>query len=430
MRSDASHGGCVGYLPPSSSIFLPFTPSIYFLLPCIILLILPIIETQSSFKVSENQAGEWRIHSGPWYGHEDKDRGISTMEDSKFYTLYAPLDKAFKNEGKDLVVQFSVKHAQEMDCGGGYIKLMPSSNTPAMMADLDNNTPYTIMFGPDICGMQTRRVHAILSHRGDTHLIKEEVVAPADVYTHIYTFHLRPDNTYSILIDGDERQSGSLEEDWDMIEPKEIVDNKAKKPSDWSEDPMIDDPNDTKPPGWDEIPKEIIDPSARQPPGWDEDEDGEWEPPIIPNPEYKGTWRARRISNPEYKGPWSAPMIPNPNYKPDPKLYVRDEIGWVAFELWQVKSGSVFDNIIVTDSMEEATAFREETFPDEAREEERKMKHRLHAAEHEDPHGHLSGDDYDAAWGQAAPGDFGGDDMIFGSDFEDDFEGDDDHDEL
>ncbi len=31
------------------------------------------------------------------------------------------------NTGKDLVVQFSVKHAQKLDCGGGYIKLIPTS---------------------------------------------------------------------------------------------------------------------------------------------------------------------------------------------------------------------------------------------------------------------------------------------------------------
>ncbi len=31
------------------------------------------------------------------------------------------------NTGKDLVVQFSVKHAQKLDCGGGYIKLLPTS---------------------------------------------------------------------------------------------------------------------------------------------------------------------------------------------------------------------------------------------------------------------------------------------------------------
>lgn len=34
----------------------------------------------------------------------------------------------------------------------------------------------------------------------------------------------------------------------------------------------------------------------------------------------------------------------------------------VGFELWQVKSGTVFDDIIITDSLEEAKAFAKETF--------------------------------------------------------------------
>lgn len=37
------------------------------------------------------------------------------------------MPKEVDNTGKDLVVQFSVKHAQKLDCGGGYIKLLPTS---------------------------------------------------------------------------------------------------------------------------------------------------------------------------------------------------------------------------------------------------------------------------------------------------------------
>merc|ERR1712196_404584 len=57
------------------------------------------------------------------------------------------------------------------------------------------------------------------------------------------------------------------------------------------------------------------------------------------------------IDNPEYKGEWKPTMIDNPDYKG----------GSVGFELWQVKAGTIFDNIIVTDSIEEAEQFLEET---------------------------------------------------------------------
>lgn len=42
-------------------------------------------------------------------------------------------------------------------------------------------------------------------------------------------------------------ESGSLEDDWDMLPPKKIKDPKAKKPSEWDDRAKIDDPNDTKP---------------------------------------------------------------------------------------------------------------------------------------------------------------------------------------
>lgn len=59
---------------------------------------------------------------------------------------------------------------------------------------------------------------------------------------------------------------------------------------------------------------------AEKPEDWDDEEDGDWEPPSIPNPKCTdgpgcGTWKKPKISNPEYKGKWSAPLIDNPDYK-------------------------------------------------------------------------------------------------------------------
>lgn len=85
------------------------------------------------------------------------------------------------------------------------------------------------MFGPDICGFSTRKVHAILSYEGTNYLIKKAVSCETDQLTHVYTFVLQPDATYSILIDNVENESGSLESDWDILPPKQIVDSKAKK---------------------------------------------------------------------------------------------------------------------------------------------------------------------------------------------------------
>jgi len=117
------------------------------------------------------------------------------------------------------------------------------------------------------------------------------------------------------------------------------------------------DPEDKKPAGYDDIPKQTVDPSASKPDDWDDESDGEWEAPMIDNPEFKGDWSPKRISNKEYKGKWVAPDIDNPDFVDDPEVYnvVKDN-GLVGFELWQVKAGSIFDNILVCDHEEFAKA--------------------------------------------------------------------------
>lgn len=138
---------------------------------------------------------------------------------------------------------------------------------------------------------------------------------------------------------------------------------------------LIDDPEDKKPEGWDDIPKDIPDATAKKPDDWDDEDDGEWEAPRIPNPEYKGEWIAKRIDNPAYKGEWEPRKIPNPNYEPGARLGAYDDIGYVGFELWIVNNGTIFDNLIVTDSLDDAWKLAEETWkPFVAAEKEAKEK--------------------------------------------------------
>jgi len=101
----------------------------------------------------------------------------------------------------------------------------------------------------------------------------------------------------------------------------------------------------------------------RKPEDWDDEEDGEWEVPQIDNPAYKGAWSAKKIKNPDYKGPWVQAKIANPEFKNDTALYnVCAPCTHVGFELWQVKAGTIFDDIVVTDDAAEAQAFYDETF--------------------------------------------------------------------
>merc|ERR1712062_568526 len=128
---------------------------------------------------------------------------------------------------------------------------------------------------------------------------------------------------------------------------------------------------------WDMLPaKKIKDPESKKPEDWDEEEDGEWEAPMINNPEYKGEWKPKQIDNPAYKGEWVHPEIDNPEYTPDATMYKYDDIGAVGFEIWQVKSGTIFDNILVTDDVAEAEAFAKETF-EVTKVDEKKMKDKI-----------------------------------------------------
>lgn len=57
-----------------------------------------------------------------------------------------------------------------------------------------------VLIGPDICGPGTKKVHAIFNYKGKNVLIKKDIRCKDDVYTHLYTFIIRPDNTYEVNI--------------------------------------------------------------------------------------------------------------------------------------------------------------------------------------------------------------------------------------
>merc|ERR1712211_75965 len=140
--------------------------------------------------------------------------------------------------------------------------------------------------------------------------------------SHVYRLVVKPDNTVRVEIDEEKIYEGSLKEDWELLKPKEISDPDDKKPDDW-----------------------------------DDEEYGEWEAPMKDNPEFKGEWIAKRISNPAYKGFWEAKKIANPEYEDDDAVYKYPDFGFIGFDLWQVKGGTIFDNVIVTDDVAEADSF-------------------------------------------------------------------------
>jgi len=309
--------------------------------------------TSSTWKESEGSQGKFELSTGKYFKDAGEDAGIQTSADARFYGLSAEFP-TFSNEGKELYIQYQAKYEKEIECGGGYVKVGPKMEDASKFGD---PTVYNIMFGPDKCGY-TKRTHVIFQYKGKNVLKKTDVEYKQDDegVSHLYRLVLKPDNTVRVEIDEEKVYEGSMKEDWELLLPKQIPDPNDKKPSDWVEDSMMDDPKDKLPDDW-VTEKRIVDPEASKPNDWDDDEDGEWEAPTKDNPEYKGEWTVKRISNPAYKGFWEAQKIDNPEYVDDDALYKYPEFGFIGFDLWQVKAGSIFDNIIICDSQEEADGF-------------------------------------------------------------------------
>lgn len=87
--------------------------------------------------------GKFVRSAGSFFYDAEADKGIQTSQDYRFYALSRKFSP-FTNERKDLIVQFTVKHEQDIDCGGGYIKLFNCDLEPEK---LHGETPYEIMFG-------------------------------------------------------------------------------------------------------------------------------------------------------------------------------------------------------------------------------------------------------------------------------------------
>ncbi|KIW44450.1 uncharacterized protein PV06_02919 [Exophiala oligosperma] len=387
--------------------------------------------TPSHAKKEDSKSDEDWAYVGEWSVEEPSvlpgivgDKGLVVKNAAAHHAISAKFPSVIDNKGKTLVVQYEVKLQNGLECGGAYMKLL-KENKKLHAEEFSNTSPYVIMFGPDKCGA-TNKVHFIFKHKNpktgeyeEKHLTSPPQ-AKNDKLTHLYTLIVNPDNTFEMLIDNNSVKSGSLLEDFSpSVNPeKEIDDPKDKKPDDWVEQARIPDPAATKPEDWDEEqPYEVVDeeaekpedwledeptmipdPEAEKPEDWDDEEDGDWIPPQVPNPKceevsgcgkweppmvknplYKGKWTAPYIENPDYKGPWAPRKIPNPDYFEDKTPSNFEPIGAIGFEIWTMQSDITFDNIYIGHSVEDAAAFRVETYDvkrpiEEAEEEKTKPK--------------------------------------------------------
>ena len=182
--------------------------------------------TNSEWK-SDAGVANFAWTAGDWFVDAEGDKGIATTTDMKNHAISAAFEKPFSNRGKDLVVQFSVKNWKKeySFCGGGYIKLLPKMDPKAFGGD----TPYQIMFGPDMCGYDVSRIHLIFTTeqgKGKNLLKNDEIkleYGDKDEFTHLYTLVVHPDNTYEVFFDLESKSKGSITDGWDFAS-KEIDD--------------------------------------------------------------------------------------------------------------------------------------------------------------------------------------------------------------
>lgn len=105
--------------------------------------------------------------------------GLQTSQDAHFYALSSRFAD-FNNKDQPLVIQFSVKHEQSIDCGGGYIKLFPSD---LKQEDMHGDSTYNIMFGEYFIN----HLSLLMRSKSDQSLSKHFVRLDAqDDLTHIF----------------------------------------------------------------------------------------------------------------------------------------------------------------------------------------------------------------------------------------------------
>ncbi|GMI72229.1 calnexin 1 [Hibiscus trionum] len=371
----------------------------------------------------DDYKGVWKHSKSE--GHEDY--GLVVSEKARKYAIVKEVDEAVSLKDATTVLQFETRLQNGLECGGAYLKYLRPQHVGWNPKDFDNQSPYSIMFGPDKCGA-TNKVHFILKHKNPKtgeyieHHLKYPPSVPSDKLTHVYTAILKPDNELRILVDGEEKKKANFlsAEDFEppLIPSKTIPDPDDKKPEDWDERAKIPDPNAVKPGDWDEDapmdiedeeavkpqgwlddePEEIDDPEATKPEDWDDEEDGEWEAPKIDNPNCEtapgcGEWKRPMKRNPAYKGKWSPPLIENPSYKgiwkpqeiPNPNYFELEKpdfepIAAIGIEIWTMQDGILFDNILIAKNDKVAESYRETTWKPKFEVEKEKQKSEDEAA--------------------------------------------------
>ncbi len=192
------------------------------------------------------------------FGSTEDSLGLYAPVANSRYAISKRVPQPFDNENKDLVFQYQVGTDFPQYCGGAYIKVLGTDFDQSMFS---KDTPYLVMFGPDYCDGNAE-LKLIVRKQGSQYTTwKRYLVVPTDIQRHFYTLIWRKDGTYSVKVDGKEKASGTIAEDFDFDNDMAETSVEAK-PEEWDDRPyievlldssldkikrMVEDINDTKP---------------------------------------------------------------------------------------------------------------------------------------------------------------------------------------
>lgn len=348
--------------------------------------------TYDNWNVSQlsNYSGIWKVRTPPPPTSDIFEKMLILTTKDKYSAISTKLPKPILIREKPFILQFEFRAINNVTHSGAYIKLF--DNPDFDPKSLSNETRQFLMFGPDFNGPKKIVSFYFFHENPKTHFkveksLKNPPKPRRDDLNHLYTLIVRPNGTYSILIDNEYVMNGEFMDSFNppIIPPKQIPDPNVKKPSDWDDKEFIPDdsvqpPNfeyekefipDKKhlnpPPGWLESePKYIQSTKFHKPDNWDDELLGEWKPPLeknpkcekgcgkyypplVGNPNYIENWEPPMKKNPNYSGKWIQPLIDNPNYFEDYSPWKFPTFYAIGFELMTTDGNLGFNNILIAD---------------------------------------------------------------------------------
>ncbi|XP_060040723.1 calreticulin-3 isoform X2 [Erinaceus europaeus] len=197
--------------------------------------------------------------------------------------------------------------------------------------------------GPDICGFDLKKVHVILHFQNQYHHNKKPIRCKVDAFTHLYTLVLRPDLTYAVKIDGQVVEAGSVEYDWQLTSLRSARRAAARAREQAGAGHQAQD--------WE---KQFLDTSTSTAGEWSPGLDGA---ALLQKPPYQDGLRPEGISG----DVWLQEERP-PSSWAEFDLTEFEDIGAIGLDLWQVRSGTIFDNFLITDDEDYAERFGRATW--------------------------------------------------------------------